>query len=183
MRVLGVVGSPRRGGNTEILVDEVLRAARDAGADVEKILLNELEIKPCRAECSDYCKRKGYCKIDDDMLPLYDKLFESDALVLGTPVYWYGPSAQLKAFIDRWYAFSHPKHIHRMKGKRVVLIAPLEETDTSAAKPLVDMIRKSLDYLEARFHSRMLVSAGEKGSVRANRKAMNRAYRIGSALK
>ena len=183
MRVLGVVGSPRKDGNTDILVDEVLRGAKDAGAEVEKIFLNDLEVKPCQAECSDYCKKKGYCKIRDDMSPLYGKLFDSDAIVLGTPVYWYGPSAQLKAFIDRWYAFSHPKYIRKMRGKRVVLIAPLEETDTAAAQPLVNMIRRSLGYLEARFHNKLIVSAGSKGAVRRNREAMKRAYRIGSRLK
>jgi len=181
--VLGVVGSPRKGGNTDILVDEVLRGARDAGADVERIFLNDLEIRPCQAECSDYCRKTGDCKINDDMSQIYDKLFDSDALVLGTPVYWYGPSAQLKAFMDRWYAFSHPKYIHRMKGKRVVLVVPLEESDTSAADPLVGMIKKSLGYLEAEFHAKLLVSAGEKGAVKKNLKVMNQAYKIGLGLK
>ncbi len=183
MSVLGVVGSSRRGGNTDILVDEVLRGARNAGADVEKIFLNDLEIKPCQAECSDYCKKTGDCKINDDMSPLYGKLYDSDAIVLGTPVYWYGPSAQLKAFIDRWYAFSHPKYIHKMKGKKVVLVAPLEESDTSAADPLVDMIAKSLDYLEAEFHAKLPVSAEEKGAVKQNLEAMKQAYKIGLDLK
>lgn len=183
MRVLGVVGSPRKGGNTDILVDEVLRGARDAGTDAEKVFLNDLEIKPCQATCSNYCRKTGDCKINDDMSPIYDKLFDSDALVLGTPVYWYGPSAQLKSFIDRWYAFSHPKYIHRMKGKRVVLVAPLEESDISVAQPLVSMIKKSLDYLEAKFHAKLVVSVGEKGAVKKNLKAMNQAYKIGLGLK
>ncbi len=183
MKVLGVVGSPRKGGNTDILVDEVLRGARDAGAEVEKIFLNDLEIKPCQAECSEFCKKTGDCKINDDMSTLYDKLFKSDAIILGTPIYWYGPSAQLKAFMDRWFAFSDPKHVHKMKGKRVVLISPFEERDTSAANPLVDMITKSLDYLEAKFHSQLLVSVGEKGAIRQNLEVMNRAYEIGLKMK
>ena len=184
MKVLGVVGSPRKAGNTDILVDEVLRSAKDAGAEVEKIFLNDLAINPCQAECRDYCKKAGDCKIDDDMSPLYSKLYDSDAIVLGTPLYWYGPSAQLKAFIDRWYAFSHPKYIRKMKGKKVVLVAPFEESDISAADPLVGMLTKSLDYLEAEFHAKLLVpGAGEKGAVRQNLEAMNQAYTIGLGLK
>ena len=124
MRVLGVVGSPRKNGNTEILVDEVLRGAKDAGATVEKIFLNELKILPCQSTCSEYCKAKGNCKITDDMSSLYDKLYGSDCIVLGTPIYWWGPSAQMKAFIDRWYAFSHPAFIKKIEGKKLVLVAP-----------------------------------------------------------
>lgn len=183
MKVLGVVGSPRKKGNTDILIDEVLQGSKAAGAEFDKIFLNDLKIKPCRAECSDYCKKIGYCKINDDMSPLYDKLFESDAIILGTPVYWYGPSAQLKTFIDRWYAFCHPKHVQKMKGKKFVLIAPLEETDKSAAQPLVNMIKKSLDYLDSKFHAKLIVSAGEKGEVKKNEQAMKEAYKIGLKLK
>ena len=83
MRVLGVVGSPRKNGNTETLVDEVLR-----GATVEKIFLNDLDIKPCQATCNEYCMATGNCRIGDDMSTLYDKLYNSDVIVLGTPVYW-----------------------------------------------------------------------------------------------
>lgn len=183
MRVLGVIGSPRKEGNTDILVDEVLRGAGDSGAKTEKIFLNDLRIEPCQAECSDYCKETGNCKINDDMLPLYDRLYESDVIILGTPLYWYGPSAQLKAFIDRWFAFSHPKYVHKMKGKKFILIAPLEESDISAADPLVEMTRKSLDYLEAEFYKELIVSIGDKGAIKNNLKVMNQAYKIGLGLK
>lgn len=183
MKVLGVVGSPRKKGNTDILIDEALKGAETAGLKFEKIFLNDLEIKPCQAECSDYCKKRGYCKINDDMVPLYDKLFESDIIILATPVYWYGPSAQLKTFIDRWYAFCHPKHVQKMKGKKFVLIAPLEESDKSAAQHLVGMIKKSLDYLDSKLYAKLIVSAGEKGEVRKNEKAIKKAYKIGLKLK
>ena len=183
MRALGIVGSPRKEGNTDILVDEVLRGARDAGSNIDKIFLNNLEIKPCQAECSDRCKKTGDCILKDDMSSLYDKLFKSDVIILGTPVYWYGPSAQLKAFMDRWFAFSHSEYIHKMKGKKIILIAPLEESDTSAADPLIGMITKSVDYLEAEFYKKIVVSVGEKGAIKQNQKVMNQAYEIGLELK
>ena len=183
MKVLGIVGSPRKNGNTDILVSEVLRGAKDTGSKVEMVFLNDLEIKPCQAICSDYCKRTSNCKIKDDMTELYNKLFESEVIILGTPVYWYGPSAQFKAFLDRWYAFSHPKYILKMRGKKLILITPFEESDTSAANSLVEMIEKSINYLDAKFHGSLLVSVGEKGAIKQNPEAMNRAYEIGKELK
>jgi len=182
MRVLGVVGSPRKNGNTETLVDEVLRGAKEAGATVEKIFLNDLDIKPCQSTCDEHCKAHGNCKIADDMSNLYDKLYGSDAIVLGTPVYWWGPSAQMKAFIDRWYASSHPAFVKRFEGKKLALVAPFEDSDISTADPLVGMIKKSAAYLKMDFLARLLVTAGEKGVVARNIKAMNEAYATGALL-
>jgi multimeric flavodoxin WrbA len=183
MKILGIVGSPRKEGNTDILVNEVLRGARDVGATTEKIFLNDLDIKPCQSTCSDYCKKTGDCRIKDDMSQLYKKTFDSDVLVLGTPVYWYGPSAQLKAFIDRWYAFSHPEFVEKMKGKKAILVAPFEESDISASDPLVNMISKSMSYLKMKLIRKLLVTAGKKGAVKENLEAMNQAYNIGHELK
>jgi multimeric flavodoxin WrbA len=183
MKVLGVIGSPRRDGNTSILIDEVLRGARDVGAIVQKIFLNDLDIKPCQSTCSANCKKTGNCTIDDDMSPLYDELYDSNVIILGTPVYWYGPSAQLKTFIDRWFAFSHPEFINRMTGKKMILVAPFEETDISASDALVEMISRSAKYLKMELLRTLLVTAGEKGAVRNNKVAMTQAYRMGLDLK
>lgn len=182
LRVVGIVGSPRKEGNTDILVKEVLRGAGDKGGQVENIFLNDLQIKPCQAECSSHCLKTGKCIIEDDMRDIYNKLFESDVIVLGTPVYWYGPSAQLKAFIDRWFAFSHPGYVSKMKGKKVILVAPFEEEDISAADPLVNMMMKSLSYLKVELYDKILVSVGEKGAIKENKKVMNQAYNIGLEL-
>ena len=70
-----------------------------------------------------------------------------------------------------------------MKGKRFVLIAALEELDKSAAQPLVNMIKRSLDYLDAKFYAKLIVSAGEKGEVRKDLHSMKQAYKIGLKLK
>ena len=182
MKAIAVIGSPRKNGNTEILVDEVLRGAKDAGSAIEKIFLNELRIKPCQATCSQYCKTHGKCNIADDMSPLYDKLYGSDCIVLGTPIYWWGPSAQMKAFIDRWYAFSHPAFIKKIERKKLVLVAPFEESDISTADPLVAMINKSAAYLKMDLSAKLLVTAGEKGVVARDIKTMNEAYNIGAQM-
>ena len=99
-RALGIVGSPRRGGNTETLVDAVLAGAAEAGAQVEKVILDELDVRPCRA--CNACRKTGACVQQDDMAGLLEQMQRSDVWVLGTPVYWWGPTAQFKAFLDRW---------------------------------------------------------------------------------
>ena len=85
-RVLGIVGSPRRGGNTEILVDTVLRGAEEAGALTEKVILNNLEIAPCQA-CDVACEETGECIQQDDMVKVVEQMQRSEIWVLGTPVY------------------------------------------------------------------------------------------------
>jgi multimeric flavodoxin WrbA len=182
MNVLAVVGSPRKGGNTDILVDEVIRGAKDSGANVEKHFLSDLTISPCLAECSEYCEKNGNCRINDDMTPLYSKLFKSDAIILGTPIYWWGPSAQFKMFLDRWYAFSHPEFANKLQGKIIVLIAPFGDSDTSVADPLVNMISRSLDFLKAHLFKTILVSVEKKGEIKSNTQVMNNAYDIGREI-
>ena len=116
------------------------------------------------------------------MRDIYAKLFESDIIVLGTPVYWYGPSAQLKIFMDRWFAFSHPEYLSKMKGKKVILVAPFEEEDISVADPLVNMLVKSVSYLKVELYDKILVSVGEKGAIKENKKVMHQAYKMGLEL-
>ena len=183
MMVLGVVGSPRREGNTDVLVSEVLRGAQDAGSQVKKVFLNDLKITPCQSICSSYCKKMGECQIRDDMTTLYNMIFGSNVIILGTPVYWYGPSAQLKAFIDRWYSFSHPQFIHKVEGKSLVLVAAFEEKNLSVAEPLVTMMEKSANYLKMNFLEELLITADEQGAVKQNSDVLTKAYQIGLKLK
>jgi len=102
VKVLGIAGSPRRGGNTDLLLAEVLRGAASRGAEVEAIVLNKLDIPPCQ-HC-DACLEKGQCRVEDDMQMVYRQLEQADAVVLASPVQFLGPSAQMKAMIDRCQA-------------------------------------------------------------------------------
>jgi multimeric flavodoxin WrbA len=144
-RVLGIVGSPRRGGNTDVLVYEVLAGAAEAGALTEKVILSELDIGPCRA--CDACGKTGNCVQQDDMPALLEQMERSQVWVLGTPIYYWGPTAQFKSFIDRWYSTEHqvtPK-IVEFKDKRVVLAIPLGGT-AHDARHTVGMIEDALAY-------------------------------------
>ena len=142
IRVLGIVGSPRKGGNTETLVDAALAGAEEAGAQVEKVRLRDLEIAPCLA--CDACQRTGACAQEDDMVGLLANMQASPVWVLGTPVYWWGPTAQFKAFLDRWYG-SDRKAV--FPGKRVILTIPFEDTTASAPRHTVGILTEALNYV------------------------------------
>lgn len=99
MKVVGIVCSPRKGGNTEILMREALKAVEEAGGRTELFLVADMKIEPCDACGAGW--ETGACKIDDDMQQVYDSLLASDGLTFGTPVYFINVSAQAKAVIDR----------------------------------------------------------------------------------
>ncbi len=102
LKVLGIAGSPRRGGNTDLLLQEVLAGASSEGADTRIIVLNDLHITPCQ-HC-DGCLETGQCTVQDDMQGVYTELRGADRLVLASPIFFMGLTAQTKAMIDRCQA-------------------------------------------------------------------------------
>lgn len=112
MKIVGIVCSPRKGGNTEILMKEALQAAREAGAETQLISLMDKEITPCDA-CGA-CEKTGLCVINDDMQDIYSEFEQADGVILGTPVYFVNVSAQAKAVMDRTYAFLMSR---KLRGK------------------------------------------------------------------
>ena len=172
-KALGIVGSPRRGANTETLVDEVLRGAAEAGAAVEKLILSEMDIRPCRA-CNG-CRGTNMCVIEDDFASVLGRMGESAVWVLGTPVYWWGPTAQMKAFIDRWYGVERSL----FRGKRVVLAVP-SGGGSSYSRLTVEMLESIIPYL-GMSHVATLRAAGTSGpdSVKRDRALSDKARAAG----
>lgn len=101
MLVLGISGSPRKNGNTELLMREVLKAAETEGCKTELFCISERQVSPCDA-CYT-CFETGCCRIQDDMQDLYDMLDRADAIVFGSPVYFGSVTAQAKAIMDRMF--------------------------------------------------------------------------------
>lgn len=135
---LGVVGSPREGGNTDTLVDEVLRGASDAGAGTSKIFVGRFEIAPCTS-CGG-CVKTGRCVTRDDMDRLVPQMDEHRIWVLGTPVYWWGATSQMKRFIDRWFApWVHPETRKVFERRVAVIVTPLGDTDARVARHTTGM--------------------------------------------
>ena len=176
-RVLGIVGSPRRNGNTEILVDEILRGASEAGAWVEKVILSRLDISPCRA--CDACMETGQCVQRDDMSGLMEQMQASQVWVLGTPVYWCGPSAQFKTFVDRWYGTQNGSVVD-FRGRRVILAIPLEDPDPRGARHTVGMLTDALEWLKAEIFATVLAPGVlNRGAVREHPGILETARRAG----
>jgi multimeric flavodoxin WrbA len=178
MNVLGLVGSPRRGGNTDVLVDEILGGAKNAGCTVEKVYLYPARIEAC-IDCKT-CKKGTYqCILKDDMQTLYPKLEDADAIVFGTPLYWYGPSAKMKLLQDRLRPYIASG---RLKGKRAVLVVPSEEGE-DACIHAVGMFSLSFHYLGVDLAGILLPKASDLGEVKSQPDVRAEARKIGEKLK
>jgi multimeric flavodoxin WrbA len=180
-KILAVVGSPRKGGNTEILVSKMAEGAGAAGAQVEVIRLGELQIREC--DGCHACWRGRPCSKKDDMLALYPKIAASEVIVFGTPVYWYGPTALMKAFIDRFVYFNGEANRPMIRGKRAAVAVVLEETHEQTWRPVVEFFEKSLTYLEMELAGTIIVpGVGRKGEILKQPQRLEEAYRLGAEL-
>ncbi len=104
MKVIGINASPRKNANTQTLVDAVLGGAAEKGAEIRMVHLRELNINGCLG-CGGCKRHEGKCVQKDDLTPLLQEMADCDAIVMGTPVYWYHVTAQLKMLVDRLYSF------------------------------------------------------------------------------
>ncbi|NVL90406.1 MAG: NAD(P)H-dependent oxidoreductase [Desulfobacterales bacterium] len=112
MFVLGLQGSPRIKGNTHILLSTFLAEAERLGAHTHRLDVAHKNISPCQ-ECGT-CEKEGYCPIDDDMQQVYPLLRRADIIVMATPIFFYGPTAQLKALIDRSQTLWARRYMHKL---------------------------------------------------------------------
>lgn len=180
-RILGVMGSPRKNGNTHVLVSAILDGAAEAGATTDLVLLNELDIREC--DGCHLCWSGKPCGKKDDMNDLYPRIDQSDVIVFGTPVYWYGPTAILKAFIDRFVYYNCPENRPQIAGKRAALAIPYEDTDAETVAPLLTFFEKSLAYLEMHLCGQVIVpGVTRRGEVRDRVDCMNAARALGREL-
>ncbi len=179
MKILALIGSPRKRGNTDILVNEICRGSKTKGHAVEAVRLYDYEILPC-IDCR-HCKRRedNYaCTLKDGMQVIYPKLEDSDLIIFGTPVYWYGPTAKMKLLIDRLRLYIESR---RLKGKRGIVVIPSEE-GPDCCGPLMEMFRMSFDYLGMKMVGSILARAYERGEIEKNPEEIERAYELGASL-
>lgn len=117
MLVLGIYGSPRKGGNTDSMLDAFLQGAAGAGANIQRIYLRDLEIHPCIG-CG-HCDKAGTCVQQDAMTEVYPQLEQADAIAVASPIYFYSVTAQLKLLIDRSQAPLMKKVLTKKAGEFV----------------------------------------------------------------
>ncbi len=186
MKVLGILGSPRRGGNTEILLDEALRGASDHGGSCEKIVLRELKISPCLEIYK--CTEAGICAIKDDMQTLFPKIVHAERLIFASPVFFYNVSGLAKAMIDRCQSLWVKKDILKLPvspiaDRRGALISVV----AVSLKKLFDGMRLTLKYffdaIDITYSDELLVrGADAKAEVREQPEALEAAYELGRRL-
>jgi multimeric flavodoxin WrbA len=191
VRVLGILGSPRSGGNTDLLLDEALRGAEAVGASTEKIMLGDLEISGC-IECND-CLATGECSIEDDMATVYAELESADRIIVASPIFFMGLTSQLKAVIDRCQQYWALKYVLKepfprpageperygvfigvgaTKGEKLfdgTILTLKYFFDAIATKPLVE------NYL-------MVKGVDEKGEITSHSDSLEASRELGAAI-
>ena len=180
-KILAVIGSPRRNGNTHILVSKIAEGAKSKDAEVDALFLDDFTIKECNG--CHACWKTEECVKNDDMLTIYPRIIQSDIIIFGTPVYWYGPTALMKGFIDRFVYFNCPKNREKIKGKSAVIAVPFEEENQETVRPVVEFFQKCLDYLQMNLIGQVIApGVTTRGEVRNKEDILQQAYDIGKTL-
>jgi len=188
LRVLGIAGSPRRGGNTDMLLNEVLRGAASQGAETKTIVLSQLNIAPCQ-HC-DGCLETGSCKVEDDMQMIYDELEQADRLVLASPVHFMGVTAQTKAMIDRcqalWvrkYRLKLPPLGNRQVERKGLFVSVGGMKIANLFEPALATVKSLFKVLDIAYAGELLFPGmDEKGAIAKNLEALRQAFLAGQRL-
>ncbi len=184
MKVLGIMGSPRLRGNTELLLDEALRGAREKGAETEKITAAKLKIAPCREYYG--CLKDGNCVIRDDMDDIYPKILAADAVIMATPIFFYTVSAQLMLLISRCQALWARKYVLKNLDIPLKKGAFIAVGATRGAK-LFDGPKLTLKYffqaINAEYTDELLIRGVDKrGEIKDHPDYLAAAYELGKKL-
>ena len=184
MKVLGIMGSPRIKGNSDLLLDEALKGAESQGAEVEKIIVDKLKIAPCREYYG--CLKDGNCVIHDDMDSLYPKILDADAVIIASPIFFYTVSAQLMLLISRCQALWARKYVLKNMDiplKKGVFIA----VGATKGEKLFDGPKLTIKYffqaINAEYTEELLIRGVDKrGEIKEHPTALADAYVIGKKL-
>jgi multimeric flavodoxin WrbA len=186
MNILIFNGSPRKSGNTELLLERVEEGIGRRGLASERFNLAELAIHPCTG-CG-YCETRGQCIIEDDMTPLYERLESAHRIVIGSPIYFYGVTAQTKAFIDRCQALWSKKYLlGEIKPERDLLHGYFVSVAATAGGKIFDgaclTVRYAFDALDFVYAGELLVQGVDgKGAVAGKNDQLQQAIRLGMEL-
>lgn len=188
MKVLGLFGSPRKGGNTEILLEEALKGAEGEGAEIERLFLSDLDITPC-TECHG-CDSTGDCVILDEMQKIYTKLLEADIIILASPIFFYGVTAWAKAVIDRsqalWakkYLVNDPSMGDRGKRRKGFFISVAATKGQKVFEGAILTVKYFFDALNAEYTSELVYRGVEgKGEILKHPGALEQAREAGRRL-
>ena len=187
MKVIGIAGSPRRGGNTDLLLGEVMRGAASKEAEVKTIILSELTIAPCQ-HC-DACLETGRCKVEDDMQMVYDELMKADRIVLASPIQFMTVTAQAKAMIDRCQSLWARKYVLKIpplgnrRERKGLFISVGGRRVANLFEPALVTVKALFTCLNVTYAGDLLFPAvDEKGAITRHPDALHQAFVAGQRL-
>lgn len=191
MKVIGIVGSPRKNANSETLVRAVLEGAKEKGHETEIFLLGEMSYQGCQA-CM-YCKNHVRCKLEDGLTPVMKAIEEADAIVLGAPIYMMQYSGQFKLFEDRFYQFlgtgsrrsseGYDFKVSLKPGKKAIVITTQGNPDPKMFESTAKELAQVLTMFGFHVNDSILLTGGNSPSAaRENKELIERAKEDGRAL-
>lgn len=182
MKIIGIVGSPRLEGNTQRLVEIILTSGAKNGAETKIFNLNEMDMKGCQ-NCN-HCKTTDEdCALNDDMNKLFEEIKQSNAVIIGSPIYFGQMSAQLKMFVDRHYSQIGAGFKSKIGKKDSVLVF-------THGNPNIDLFKKYIDNTSRLFGllgyhvKELIIAPGVRriGAINQEEKLVQKAKEIGEKL-
>lgn len=190
MKIVAIVGSPRKKGNTSTLLSEVCKGAQEMGFETEIVFLSDYALKDCIG--CEGCSKTGVCVVQDDMQTLYKKIKSSDALILGSPTYFYNVSGLMKSFLDRLYSFEFFDDEDRSVWlsynevfglKYAVTVAVCEQLTLSDMGVTSDMLSQTLSAVGWRSVANIkALHAFKQGEALKNTQLLQECYQAGLKL-
>jgi multimeric flavodoxin WrbA len=189
VKILGIAGSPRLHGNTEVLLDEALKGAKEVGATTNKIVVCNRDIYPCQG-CGD-CDKTGECTIDDAMDRIYNLTTSAHGIIVAAPVYFNSLNAQTKAFIDRHQCIWIRKEVlgedvtdpETRHARRGLFLSTACVDDTRAFDGALKVMDMFFDVLDIKYYERLLFfRIDKKGAIKKHPTALRDAYAAGEHL-
>ena len=181
--ILVINGSPREGGNTDALLDALIKGAKSRSLDPLYKKLRDLHIEDCIGCCR--CRDESICFFQDDMTLLREEMENSGVLVLATPNYWCGVTGMMKTFIDRLYFYHHPANSALIAGKKAVVVSTMGERSNVEYESalIVELFNRATRSLDIETVETVLFSdLMGKNDIAAKPDYLERAFELGARL-
>ncbi|QDR78942.1 flavodoxin family protein [Sporomusa termitida] len=179
--ILVLTGSPRQGGNSDMLADAFIKGARAGGHTVAKFATAAKKIGGCRA-CEACWSKNTACSIQDDFAELEPLLESAATLVLASPLYWFGVSSHLKAAIDKFYAYTRPGCKRPLKIKESLLLICGADEGLGVFTGAIETYKGIVDYMKWQDKGILAVpSVSAKGAI-VHTEALKQAEKLGAEI-
>lgn len=184
MKILGIMGSPRIKGNTDLLLGEALKGAQSQPLEVEKLVVDKLKIGPCREYYA--CLKDGNCAIKDDMDEIYPRLLDADGIIVASPIFFYSVSAQLKMLIDRCQALWARKYILKQEmpsGRKGAFIGVGATRGAKLFDGSILTVKYFFKAINVEYSDELLVRGVDKrGEIKEHPDVLSDAFELGKKL-